>query len=176
MLHSRQFNCPLCSVRLINIYAAIFSLKSHRGAKSCLREMDFAPGVPCRQIAQPKSHCQREPSRSSACVFGGCCTDVRQDGETPFRESRGSRQKAEGKQQKASARGYCEAEKAIRKDRREKNAFAAAWQESDSEGDGLETREKLGKGMGGGGNVKDRQVGQVKLVTDKRSVPEDKLQ
>lgn len=75
---------------------------------------------------------------------------MRQDGEMPFRESRGSRRKAEGKQQKASARGYFEAEEAIRKDRREKNAFAAAWQESDSEGDGLETREKLGKGTGWG--------------------------
>lgn len=160
MLHSRQFNCPLCSVRLINIYAAIFSLKSHRGAKSCLREMDFAPRVPCRQIAQPKSHCRREPSRSSACVFGGCCTDMRQDGEMPFRESRGSRRKAEGKQQKASARGNFEAEEAIRKDRREKNAFAAAWQESDSEGDGLETREKLGKGTGWGKMSKTGRSGR----------------
>lgn len=111
MLHSRQFNCPLCSVRLINIYAAIFCLKSHRGAKSCLGEMDFAPGVPRRQIAQPKSHCGQKPSRSSAYIFGGCCRDVRQDGEMHFRESKGSRRRAEGKQQAALARGYFEAEK-----------------------------------------------------------------
>ena len=146
MLHSRQFNCPLCSIRLINIYAAIFSLKSHRGAKSCLQEMDFAPGMPRRQIAQPKSHLQWELSRSSACIFVGCCRDMRQDGEMHFRKSRESRRKAKGKQQKAVARGSFEAEKSICKDRREKNAFAAARQEGDSEGDGLETWEKHGKG------------------------------
>lgn len=79
--------------------------------KSCLGEMDFAPGVPRRQIAQPKSHCGQKPSRSSAYIFGGCCRDVRQDGEMHFRESKGSRRRAEGKQQAASARGYFEAEK-----------------------------------------------------------------
>jgi len=62
------------------------------------------------------------------------------------REKRRSRRKAEGKQQKALAREYFEAEKSICEDRRQKNAFAAAWQESDSEGDSWE---KHGKGMGG---------------------------
>lgn len=150
MLHSRQFNCPLCSVHLINIYVTMFSLKSHGGAKSCLQEMDVAPGMPHRQIIQPKNHRRWEPSRSSACVFGGCCRHTRQDGETHSRKNRGSGRKAKGKQQKAWVRGYFEAEKSICKDRREKNTIAAARQESDSQDDGLETWETHGKGTGRG--------------------------
>lgn len=76
---------------------------------------------------------------------------MRQDGEMHFRENRGSRRKAEGKQQKVLVRGYFEAENSICKDRREKNAFAAAQQESDSVDDGLETWEKHEKGTGRGG-------------------------
>lgn len=46
MLHSWQFNCPLHSLLLINIYAARWSLKSHGGsAKSCRQEMDPTPGM-----------------------------------------------------------------------------------------------------------------------------------
>lgn len=46
MLHSWQFNCPLHSLRLINIYAARWSLKSHGGgAKSCRQEMDPTPST-----------------------------------------------------------------------------------------------------------------------------------
>lgn len=75
--------------------------------------------------------------------FWGCCRHIRQDGEMCFRENIGSRRKSKGKQQKALARGYFEAEKSICRDRREKNASAAARQESDSGNDGLESWRSL---------------------------------
>lgn len=52
--------------------------------------------------------------------------DMRQSAEMHFRVGTGSRRKAQGKQQKVLTRGYLEAEKSICRDRREKNAFAAA--------------------------------------------------
>lgn len=51
---------------------------------------------------------------------------MRQSGEIHFRVGRGSRRKVQGKQQKVLVRQYFEAEKSICRDRREKNAFAAA--------------------------------------------------
>lgn len=71
------------------------------------------------------THCLWEPSRSSACIPAGCYRDLRQNGEMHFRVGRGSRRKAQGKQQKVSMRPL-EAEKSICRDRRQKNAFAAA--------------------------------------------------
>lgn len=71
------------------------------------------------------THCLWEPLSSSACIPGGCCRDLGQNGEMHFRVGRGSRRKAQGKQQKVLMRPL-EAKKSICRDRREKNAFAAA--------------------------------------------------
>lgn len=78
--------------------------------------------------------------------FGGLLKARRQDEKMHFGEKRESRQRAKGKEKTTLARGHSEGEKSICKDRKEKNAFAAARQQSDSEDGGLE---KHGKAMEG---------------------------
>lgn len=94
------------------------------------KELPTGDGFGSQHATQANStantHCLWEPSRSSACIPAGCCRDRRQSAEMHFRVGRGSRRKAQGKQQKVLTRGDFEAEKSICRDRREENAFAAA--------------------------------------------------
>lgn len=119
-----QLSSLLCtSYQYIRCY--IFPEISHR-----CKELPTGDGFCSQRATQANStantHCLWEPSRSSACIPGGCCRDMRQSGEMHSRVGRGSRSKVQGKQQKVLARRYFEAEKSICRDRREKNAFAAA--------------------------------------------------